>query len=301
MVLVTGGTGVMGSVLVRGLIERGLRVRVLALPGDPGIARVRRWGAEVREGSVANAADVAGLCEGVETLYHLAAIIIAADPERYRTVNVNGTRHVVDDAVKHGVGHIIHVSSASVVYPRPTPYSLSKRACEAIVRDAQTAYTIVRPTLVYDTRGGQEFDLFLDYLRRFPVVPFIGRGNARKRPVFAGDLVEGLLAIAGNPGAHGKTYNLSGGEAITMRRFARLCLRLSGTPRKPIVTLPVWLCVVMARVMSTFMSNPPLRWPVIAGVTQDADLDPGEAIRELGYCPANVSEKLPECFPRPDR
>ncbi|MBD3315423.1 MAG: NAD-dependent epimerase/dehydratase family protein [Chitinivibrionales bacterium] len=298
MVLVTGGTGVMGSVLVRMLAESGKRVRVFALPNDPGIPRVREWTTEIRTGSIANKDDVFGLCEGMETVYHLAAVIIASDPDIYRKVNVAGTRYVVRDAVKHGVKHFIHVSSASVVYPKATPYSLSKRECERIVRSSGLTYTIVRPTLVYDRRGGLEFDLFLDYLRRFPVIPFIGAGRALKRPVFAGDLVEGLRAIADNNRTGGKTYNLSGGEALSMRDFARLCLRLTGTPHKPIIPIPVWLCTIAARLLSRFMRNPPLRWPVIAGVTQDADLDPSEAIVDLGYCPAKVTEKLPECFPR---
>jgi NADH dehydrogenase len=205
---------------------------------------------------------------------------------------------MVNDALRHGVGRFVHVSSASVVYPKPTPYSLSKRECEEIVRSSGLPWTIARPTLVYDRRGGQEFDLFLDYLRRFPVVPFIGTGRALKRPVFAGDLIKGLLAMADNPRAVGKVYNLSGGEAVSMTNFARLCLRLMGAGRKPIVPVPVAWCTAMARILNLFMKNPPLRWPVIAGVTQDADLDPSEAMDELGYRPAKVTEKLPACFPR---
>jgi hypothetical protein len=46
------------------------------------------------------------------------------------------------------------------------------------------------------------------------------------------------------------------------------------------------------------MKRPPLRWQVIAGMTQDADLDPSEARRDLGYRPSNVRERLPACFPR---
>ena len=104
------------------------------------------------------------------------------------------------------------------------------------------AYTIVRPTLVYDARGGLEFNLFLDYLQRFPAVPFIGSGAALKRPVYVEDIIRGLLALCGNPVARGKTYSFSGGEALTIASFARLCLALLGREKTPIVHLPVWLC-----------------------------------------------------------
>jgi NADH dehydrogenase len=301
MILVTGGTGVMGSVLVRNLREQGKQVRVLTLPGDPGIERVKSWGVEVRTGSVASAEDVRGLCEGVQTVYHLAAIIIAGNDSLYDSINVGGTENVVNDARRHGVEHFIHVSSASVVYPRPTTYSLSKRRGEALVRDSGLAFTIVRPTLVYDRWGGLEFNLFLEYLRQFPVVPFIGTGQAKKRPVYTDDITDGLLKLADCPAARAKQYNFSGAEPIRIIDFARLCLRMMGMGAKPIVPVPVWLCLALARVMERYMDSPPLRWPVIAGVTQDADLDPSQAIEEIGYDPARVSEKLPECFPRAKR
>jgi len=299
MILITGGTGVMGTALVQRLRAKGRPVRVLALAGDRGAAGVETLGAEARSGDVSRVEDVAGACDGVETVYHLAAVIVAFDDAVYQRVNVGGTANVVAEARRAGVKHFVHVSSASVVYPKTTAYSRSKREAERIVRESGIGYTIVRPTLVYDDRrGAQEFDDFLAYLRRFPVVPFIGSGRARKRPVHASDVVAGLTAIEGNGKAIGKVYNLSGREVITMRAFARLCLRLLGQERKPVVALPVWFCHAASWLMGVAMTRPPLRWPVIAGVTQDADLDPSEACRDLGYAPSRVSERLPSCFPR---
>jgi NADH dehydrogenase len=46
------------------------------------------------------------------------------------------------------------------------------------------------------------------------------------------------------------------------------------------------------------MLDPPLKWSVIAGITQDANLDPSDAIADLGYAPRGVEETLPLCFPR---
>ncbi len=301
MVVITGGTGVMGRALVKRFNAQGERVRVFSLPHDPGVPAVREMGAEVREGDIARGDDVAGLCEGASTVYHLAAVIIAFDDAVYERVNIGGTRNIVADAARHGAAHLVHVSSASVVYPQTTAYSRSKRACEGIVRESGLRYTIVRPTLAYDAYGGEELNAFLDYLSRFPVVPFIGAGGAVKRPVYVEDIVDGLVRLHGNERAVGKCYNFSGAERITMRRFARLCLRLQGRENKPIVPLPVWTCRMMAAAMKLCMRRPPLRWPVIAGVTQDADLDPASAVEEIGYTPSRVSEKLPSCFPRRSR
>jgi hypothetical protein len=105
--------------------------------------------------------------------------------------------------------------------------------------------------------------------------------------------------MCGNTKAFGKIYNLSGGESIRMIDFSRLCLRLLGMPRKPIVRVPVWLCRILATAMKVVLSDPPLKWQVIAGITQDANLDPSDAIRDLAYAPANISEQLSKVFPRP--
>jgi hypothetical protein len=62
--------------------------------------------------------------------------------------------------------------------------------------------------------------------------------------------------------------------------------------------LPIGLCFAIAWIMGVFMKDPPLKWQTIAGLTQDADLDPGLAMAEIGYNPVKVSECLPKCFPR---
>jgi nucleoside-diphosphate-sugar epimerase len=296
-VLVTGAAGVLGSRLVRRLHESGWQVRGLVMPGDPLRSRIEDL-AEIVEGDLQDPAALARATAGVELVYHLAAVILSPDPTVFARVNRDGTAHVVDAAVAAGVRHLVYVSSASVIYPRRTLYAQSKLEAEAIVKAATSlAHTIVRPTLVYDEAGGQEFRLFLDYLRRYPVVPFVGPGRARKRPVFSGDVVEGLAAIAGNPLTHGKTYNLSGGEAVPIGELARLMLRHHGLQRR-FVHLPVLLCKAIASAMGAVLRDPPLNHYTIAGLVNDADLDPAEAMRDLGYRPLGVHAGFARCFPQ---
>ena len=303
LALITGAAGVMGARLVERVRDAGFQVRALVLPGDAQRSRVDALGCDVREGDVSQAASLAGLCEGVDTVYHLAAVIVSHDASVFRRVNRDGTENLVREASRAGVRHFVYVSSASVTYPRRTPYAESKLEAEGIVRAAPgLGYTIVRPTLVYEPGGGQELMMFLDSLRRFPVVPFIGSGRALKRPVWSGDVVDGLARLLGNPIALGKTYNLSGGEAISMLELARLLLAHfephQHRPR-PFVHLPVPLCRALARLAALFMRRPPLTLSAIAGIVNDADLDPSLAMRELGYHPLGVREGFRRCFPIP--
>jgi nucleoside-diphosphate-sugar epimerase len=295
-VLVSGATGVLGAGLVRALCARGFRVRGLTPPGDPFRARLDGTGCELVEGDVRNAAAVPGLFDGVGTVYHLAAVILARDPALYDTINRRGTAQMVEGAARAGVGHFIYVSSASVTYPKLTRYAESKLVGEALVKsEHRFAYTIARPTLVYDETGGQEFMMFLRYLQRSPAVPFIGGGGAWKRPVWAGDVVAGLAAMAGNPKCYGKTYNLSGGARIRMIDLARLMLAHHGQ-RRLFVHVPVPLARAAAHCMRLIMKDPPLTLQAIAGIINDADLPPDEAVRDLGYRPLDVEAGFARCF-----
>ncbi|HEY2733703.1 MAG TPA: NAD-dependent epimerase/dehydratase family protein, partial [Polyangiales bacterium] len=173
-VLVTGGAGVLGSRLVARLVDAGFGVRCLVMPNDPLRSRVERPGCEIWEGDLCDPDSLRGLCDGVDSVYHLAAIIISHDASAFARINLEGTAHVLAEADRARVRHFVYVSSASCTYPRLTPYAQSKLAAEKLVAARSGEYTIVRPTLVYDEHGGLELRMFLDYLRRFPIVPFIG-------------------------------------------------------------------------------------------------------------------------------
>jgi nucleoside-diphosphate-sugar epimerase len=298
MILVTGAAGGMGSRLVRALVQAGRPVRGLVLPGDPLRSRLDGL-CPVVEGDLGDPAALGRACAGVELVYHLAAVILSPDVTVFARVNRDGTANVVRAAAAAGVRHLVYVSSASVIYPRRTPYAEAKLAAEEIVKgETRLAHTIVRPTLVYDATGGEEFRRFLDYLRRFPLVPFVGPGTALKRPVLSDDVVDGLVRIAGNARALGRTYNFSGGEAISIAALARLMLAHHGLRRR-FVHLPVPLCKVAAAAMKLVLADPPLNRYTIAGMINDADLDPGDAVRDLGYHPVGVREGFARCFPLP--
>jgi nucleoside-diphosphate-sugar epimerase len=299
-VLVTGAAGEVGRRLVRRLAADGWRVRGLVLPADPLRARLEGTGCEIVEGDIRAPATLGAAVAGVDAVAHLAAVILARDPGDYDTINRRGTANMVAAAAAAGVRHFVYVSSASVVYPRLTTYGRAKLDAETIVAsERRLQHTIVRPTLVYDETGGQEFMLFRRYLHRFPVVPFIGPGSARKRPVYSDDVVDGLARIVGNEVCFGKTYNLSGPEPISLRDLGKLILDLEGASR-PFLHLPVPLCRGLAAVAARVMKNPPITPYAVAGFTHDADLDCTQAAADFGYAPRGVRAGLAACIPTPN-
>jgi nucleoside-diphosphate-sugar epimerase len=296
MILVTGGAGVLGSRLVKGLALRGHKVRVLTLPGDPFVGRLDGTACEIAYGDVADAVSLAGIFEGIQTVYHLAAVIIARDRETLQRINVEGTRNVADGAERAGAEHFIYVSSISAASPEGSDYAQSKLQAEEIVKSRKAMHhTIVRPSLIYGKDQGQEFMMFMESLLKYPVVPFVGRGLARKNPVLADDVVTGLIPIAGNLRAYDKTYYFIGGEEISIYDMARLILKCRGIS-KPILRIPLPLCRLAAAVMEKTMKNPPLTRYAISRIEHDAPFDIAEAREDLGYNPVGVTEGLRRCY-----
>jgi nucleoside-diphosphate-sugar epimerase len=289
MILLTGASGTVGVRLASALAARGHEVRVLVLPRDPGSDRLRAAGCQLCEGDLRRPDTLPPALAGVETVYHLAAVILSEERGVFRRVNEQGTAALLDAAIAAGVRHFIYVSSASIVYPRPTPYSRSKRMAEARVRAFadRLGITIVRPTLVYEPGGGLELEIFREYLRRSPLLLLPGGGTARKVPVHVDDLVQGLAAIAGNPRAVGKTYDLCGPEVVSLAELAGLLLAQDGRRRR-VLPVPVWLCRAVAGVAGRLARRPQLAEHALAGLTQDALLDPRPAMEDLGYAPRGV-------------
>jgi dihydroflavonol-4-reductase len=124
MILITGGAGVMGSRLVKGLVATKHKVRVLTLPGDKA-KPLEGVPCEIVYGDVSDASSLKGVCDGVKTVYHLAAIIIAYDPADLRRINIEGTRNVVNGALAAGAEHFIYISSASATWPEGSEYAQS--------------------------------------------------------------------------------------------------------------------------------------------------------------------------------
>jgi len=100
----------------------------------------------------------------------------------------NLTQNLLDEVDRLGVDHFIYVSAVAAMYARRTAYGESKFRAEESVRKSGISYTIVRSTLTYGI-GEYEFGEFLNYLDKFPIVPIIGPGKAKKQPVWIGDVV----------------------------------------------------------------------------------------------------------------
>ena len=302
IILVTGATGFIGSRLVRRLCVSGYSVRAMVMDNDPLLFKLQGVNCEIVKADITEPATLRPCLEGVKTVFHLAAVLVSGNKELFHKINYQGTENLVNAAVDAGVEHFVYISAAAAGYAKRTTYGESKLKSESLMkRPGKTKFTIIRPTLLYGTGGGQELNLYVDCLRQFPlIVPVIGMGKARKRPVWVDDIVDGLERVVDKPITYGKTYNFSGGIDMSMWEYTRFICQTFRI-NKPLIGIPVWFCNSIAAIIALFVKNPILDRDTIIGVTMDANFSFEEAKQDIGYYPVDTEEGLRNIFASKDR
>ncbi len=254
-IAVTGANGHVGRNLVRGLLEQGDQVRAFDLGGFEGAdPAVEAWPGDVRDEE-----RLSRCYEGVERVYHLAAII-SVDGDRgglVTDVNVNGARASASAALRAGVRRFVHFSSIEAFetkgrsgsvdeeLPRSTgsdcpAYDRSKAQGEAEVRklvEQGLDAVVVHPTGVFgpkDQLPSRAGATFLDAARgRMPILVEGGFDWVDVRDIAAGAIA------AGDRGRTGQSYILSGSHQTMFDLMGRFARGAGAMP--PVVALPRWL------------------------------------------------------------
>jgi nucleoside-diphosphate-sugar epimerase len=303
-VLVTGATGFTGGHLARALVRRGQKVRALVRDVTRATA-LRADGIELTPGDLADPASIDQATRDVDVVYHIAAIYREAGlpDDRYRAINAEAVRTVIEAAARHGARRVVHCSTVGVhgdvMHPpanedaplRPGDvYQWSKVEGETLARRAASAtgveVVIARPSGIYGPGDRRLLKLFRGVARRRFVI--LGRGEIFYHLTYIDDLVDGLQLCGESPAAAGRTYILAGGEVTTLNELVRRIAAVAGVA--PVsMHLPVWpfwiagaLCEAICRPLRL---EPPLYRRRVDFFTKSRAFDITRARHELGFAP----------------
>jgi len=312
IVLVTGGTGLIGRYVVRRLVDAGAEVRLLAR--NP--ARIEAGVAphiDIVKGDVRDGATVERAVQGARRVVHLAAYAKAwsRDASEFSAVNVDAVRSLVDRAAHDDVERFVHVSTILTLPPhRPAPvggaaaretfYEATKHAGEDIVAAwgaADGRATILHPTRVYgpgelNDANGVTKAVWL-YLRgRLRLC--LDEGDSLANYVHADDVAAGIVAatFADRPAPH---YVL-GGEDASFADVLGLASREAGLHRRTLAVGPR-LAVAIAAAMEAcgpLGVTPLLTRGWVRALLEDRRADSSPARRDLGYQPRDLATGVRE-------
>ncbi len=253
-VLITGGAGFIGSHLAAAL-QRRVQVRVLDNLRTGYRANLAGLEIEFIEGSILDRENVRTAMQGVDQVFHLAAMVSVPesvrDPYGCLELNVKGLLHVLDAAVDEGVRKLCFASSAAVygddpvvpkreeMRPEPrSPYADTKLDGEFYCRQFSESGRLETAALRFFNVFGPRQDpsgpygaavplFFREALAGRPITIF-GDGGQTRDFIYVRDIVDALEFVSGCPGLTG-TFNAGYGGQITVLELARRIVALTGS------------------------------------------------------------------------
>jgi nucleoside-diphosphate-sugar epimerase len=302
--LVTGATGFTGGHLARALAARGTSVR--ALVRDPGrAADLSAAGVELAAGDLRDRSSIATAVQGIDVVYHIAAIYREAgvSADTYRAVNALAVADLIEGAAGAGVRRVVHCSTVGVhgdiehppanedaplrpgdVYQR-TKLEGERLAREAAAR-ARIELTIARPSGIYGPGDRRLLKLFRGVARRrFPI---LGSGRIYYHLTYIDDLAEGFRLCGESAAAANRTYILAGGEVTTLNELVKIVAEVAGVPppRLHVPVWPFWLAGAACEAVCVPLGlEPPLYRRRVDFYTKSRAFDIARARQELGYDP----------------
>lgn len=285
-VLVTGGTGFVGTHVVNAFQRAGHEVAVLAR--DPSATKNRyNRPVEPVSGNVLDPASLDAALAGREALVHLVGIIHEKGEQTFDRMHREAVENVVAAARRTGVRRLLHMSAMGSSEDSPSEYGRTKAAGERPVRDSDLDWTIFRPSVIFGLGDGF-FALLAPIVRYNPLfIPVIGRGTTRFQPVSVHDVARVFADSLRRPDTVGKTFELGGPQVFTLNEIYREVAIAVGKPRKRLVHFPLWWGRFLAArfeglARKGILPAPPLTRDQLKSLSRDNTADVSDTVAVFG-------------------
>lgn len=291
VILVTGGTGFVGSHLVQELVGQGYPVRVLVrnfsaaraiLPGE----------VELVKGDITDRASLKEACKGIDSIIHLVAIIRQVNGLTFEKVNVEGTFNIVIAAEQAGVSRFIHLSALGARDNVLYRYTYSKWLGEEAVRQSGLNWTIIRPSVIY----GNGFNFFTRLQQSVklcppPFVPVPGSGKTLFQPIAVEDVVKCLVTALKAPAMSGQVYEIGGPEHLSFNQMLDALLQVKNIKRCKI-KVPMLFMNMVVPLMEKILKDPPVTLEELKQLDVDNVTELESVQRHFGFTPRPLLQGL---------
>ncbi|MFQ5595122.1 MAG: complex I NDUFA9 subunit family protein [Anaerolineae bacterium] len=258
MIVVTGGSGYVGSHIVKRLVEGDRPVRALVRSRQRAEQEGRLNGLTIDrvEADVTRPDSLRPAFDGATAIIHTVAIAIEKGGRSYEEINYQGTVNVVEAAKRAGVRRLINLSQLSANSNLPYRFLASKGKAQEYVAASGLDWTAFRPSVIW----GPEDEFANTFARLAPlspiIFPIVDR-RVRFEPVWVEDVVTSIVGALDDPQTIGKEYELGGPEVLTLEEIERRTLAAVGA-RRLMMPFPRPLLEMIVALMETALPAPPV-------------------------------------------
>ena len=303
-VLVTGATGFTGSHMVRTLVQRGYQVRALVRSPER-LGLLSPEGVELVPGDLKDAESLARACQGVEGLFHVAALYRqeGVSTQEFYAVNADGTRKLLEIVAESGVRRVLHCSTVGVQGEISNPparedapynpgdhYQRSKMLGEQYAleffRSGKLSGVVVRPAGIYGPGDRRFLKLFRSVARGS--FWMVGGGDVLYQMTYVQDLVDGMILAYERAQVTGEVFTIAGAEYTTIAQLVEkvaealeVQVKIRHVPLWPVMTV-AWMCEKACKLVRV---EPPIYRRRLDFFTKDRAFDISKAREVLGYEP----------------
>ena len=298
LVTVFGGSGFLGSQIVRAIARQGARVRVavrnpgrgyrLPMLGDVGQI-------EVVQANIRDQASVARALDGAEGCVNAVAVLYESGRQTFDALHVEGAEMVAAEAKAQGVSRFVQISALGADADSASDYAATKAAGEAMTLQHLPQAVVLRPSVIFGP-GDSFFNRFAAMALVSPVLPLIGGGHTRFQPVFVGDVAAAVAHCIADPAASGKIYELGGPSIYSFRELMEVMLKEIGRNRV-LIPIPFGLAKLIG-VAGDLMAFSPIA-PLVTSdqvelLRSDNVVTPGmPGLADLGIVPVPLESIIP--------
>jgi NADH dehydrogenase len=282
MILVSGGTGFVGSAIVKELLRRSERVAVLGRSAD----KIRqRLGTDVepREGDVRDPRSLPDAMAGIDVVINAVQFPNSPIENRrkgytFEEIDLKGTRNQVDAAKAAGVRRFVYISGVGAARESDRHWFRYKWEAEKYLQDSGLEWAILRPTWAY---GPEDVSLnrFLGFAKMLPFVPMFGSGKQDMQPVFIDDVGRAAADIALKPEAANTLFEIGGPDVMSMNDVVKTALEVKGK-RRLLLHQPAVLGKAIGT-LTSILPSPPLSADAVDFITEPATADNSTLMRVL--------------------
>ncbi|OGT89541.1 MAG: epimerase [Gammaproteobacteria bacterium RIFOXYD12_FULL_61_37] len=277
-ILLTGATGFIGGHILTALREAGHEVQGVS----------RRLGVDFNR--MLRPEDWLPRLNGVEAVINAVGIIAETRGQSFETLHHRAPAALFRACERAEVKRVVQISALGADERAFTPYQLTKRAADEVLRGLSLDWFVLRPSLVYGP-GGKSTDLFRG-LAALPLIPLVGDGRQWVQPVHLSDLVATVLRCLQPDIPARQTLDVVGAHPLTFADWLQWLRRSQGKGPAPVLPVPLPLVMASAR-LGRFLV-PMLHPDNLRMLQQGSTADAAPLTRFLGRPPLAM-----EAFPLP--